>query len=464
MLFPLLEFLEEKKIYNVAHVSQARLDLLKPTNMVDYAMDIYKSLHNTEECPDDMEARREEVCQKMERLKEETMPLIGKMEEYLLTEEIMEVALEGAGGAGAERLSPAFVGLLFQKLVERMQSEDRLTPQAFQAACGLSEDLLESLYHLSKFQYDCGDYELARAMLMLYLSITQNTQTERGFNALWGKFACEILNENWEAAVQEMMNLKQAIEDKPGSTALQQLQQRSWLLHWSLFVFFTHPQGRDMIIRLFFEEKYLQAIQTNCPWLLRYLTTAIIVNKRGQDVLKDLVKVIQQEDHSYSDPVTRFLECLLVNFDFDGAQAQLHQCETVLVSDFFLCSVAQEFMEEARLFIFETYCRIHRKIDLNMLAQRLALNQPEAAEKWIVDLIRGALLDAKLSSEDNTVVMGGTTPSIHQQVIERTKDLVTRSYLLSNNLEKMLVEEQNDVGQGHAVMGGYDQGGGRGRY
>lgn len=40
----------------------------------------------------------------------------------------------------------------------------------------------------------------------------------------------------------------------------------------------------------------------------------------------------------------------------------------------------------------------------------------EAAEKWIVDLIRGSKLDAKIDSRDNNVVMGGTFPSVYQQV------------------------------------------------
>ncbi len=40
--------------------------------------------------------------------------------------------------------------------------------------------------------------------------------------------------------------------------------------------------------------RYLNAIQTMCPHILRYLTTAVITNKRRRTVLKDLVKVIQQ--------------------------------------------------------------------------------------------------------------------------------------------------------------------------
>lgn len=75
--------------------------------------------------------------------------------------------------------------------------------------------------------------------------------------------------------------------------------------------------------------RYLNAIQTTCPHILRYLTTAVITNKRRRTVLKDLVKVIQQESYTYKDPITEFLECLYVNFDFDGAQQKLRECETV---------------------------------------------------------------------------------------------------------------------------------------
>jgi hypothetical protein len=46
-------------------------------------------------------------------------------------------------------------------------------------------------------------------------------------------------------------------------------------------------------------------------------------------VLKDLIKVIQQEQYCYKDPITEFLECLYVNYDFEGAQRKLCECEEV---------------------------------------------------------------------------------------------------------------------------------------
>lgn len=49
-----------------------------------------------------------------------------------------------------------------------------------------------------------------------------------------------------------------------------------------------------------------------------------------------------------------------MHYDFDGAQQKLVECETVIEQDYFLTAIKAEFLESARLFIFETYCRIHQ--------------------------------------------------------------------------------------------------------
>ena len=40
----------------------------------------------------------------------------------------------------------------------------------------------------------------------------------------------------------------------------------------------------------------------------------------------------------------------------------------MLENDYFLAALKDDFVENARLFIFETYCRIHQCIDMRMLA------------------------------------------------------------------------------------------------
>lgn len=37
--------------------------------------------------------------------------------------------------------------------------------------------------------------------------------------------------------------------------------------------------------------------------------------------------------------MTKFLTCLYVDYDFEGAQQQLQECETVLDNDFFLTAL-----------------------------------------------------------------------------------------------------------------------------
>lgn len=69
-----------------------------------------------------------------------------------------------------------------------------------------------------------------------------------------------------------------------------------------------------------------------CPHILLYLTTAVTTSenvRKHRQMGKDLVKVTQQESYTHKDPITEFVECLYVNFDFDGAQKKLRECESV---------------------------------------------------------------------------------------------------------------------------------------
>jgi len=161
-------------------------------------------------------------------------------------------------------------------------------------------------------------------------------------------------------------------------------------------------------------------------------------------MLKELIKVIQQEQHSYKDPITEFLQCLYVNYDFDGAQQKLVECEQVILNDPFLgkrveegnfvtVPLRAEFLENARLFIFETYCRIHRCIDISMLAQRLNMSYDEA-ELWIMNLVRSSKLDARIDSVSGTLIMTTNHINVHEQIIESMKGLNMRTYMLAKNI------------------------------
>lgn len=73
----------------------------------------------------------------------------------------------------------------------------------------------------------------------------------------------------------------------------------------------------------------------------------------------------------------------------------------------------------------------------SMLADKLNMS-PEEAERWIVNLIRQARLDAKIDSKLGHVVMGTQAVSPYQQLIEKTKAMTIRCQVLSMNIEKKL--------------------------
>jgi translation initiation factor 3 subunit E len=302
------------------------------------------------------------------------------------------------------------------------------------------DETIPILYKFAKFQYDCGGYEKTSSILDAYRILVPNHDKHIG-DCLWGKLASDILTQNWEQSLNNLNQLRDWIDKNEKDTnSLQTLQQRSWLIHWGLYVYFHHPKGRELLIDLFFthgHESYLNAVQTTCPHILRYITAAAIISKRRKNIMKDLVKIIQQESYNYRDPITELVECLYVNFDFDGAQVKLRKCDEVLSNDFFLAAFHDEFIENARLFSFETFCRIHQCITINMLAEKLNMSMEEA-EKWIVDLIRNARLDAKIDSKLGHVVFGAQAISPYQQIIEKTKALTMRANAISVSIDKKI--------------------------
>jgi hypothetical protein len=50
---------------------------------------------------------------------------------------------------------------------------------------------------------------------------------------------------------------------------LRQLQQRTWLLHWALFIFWNVDDGCTQLLELFLHDMFTVAMQVNSPHLLR---------------------------------------------------------------------------------------------------------------------------------------------------------------------------------------------------
>ncbi|XP_075224581.1 eukaryotic translation initiation factor 3 subunit e [Lycorma delicatula] len=422
LVLTLLEYLTANKIYDKNELLHIKLEVLDKTNLIDYAIDIYKALHNKDSEPSPEAVamqqsfleRRQQVLNHLQVLQSEVTVILN-----LLRDENVHKSME------TMRDAKAFSNYLIKSFDFKFE-------------------MIESMYKFAKFQYECGNYSLSSNYLYFYLVVMPPTD-KNYLNVLWGKLASEILLQNWEAALEDLTKLREFIDGNTFGSSLQLLQQRTWLIHWSLFVFFNHSKGRDLIIDMFlYKPNYLNAIQTMCPHILRYLATAVIINRSRRSALKDLVKVIQQESYTYKDPITEFLEHLYVNFDFEGARQKLHECEAVLLSDFFLVACLEEFVENARLMIFETFCRIHQCISISMLAEKLNM-KPDVAECWIVNLIRNARLDAKIDSKLGHVVMGTPPLSPYEQLLEKIDSLSVRSEALQAVIERKVKAHNQDV-------------------
>lgn len=78
MMFPLLEYMDGLIAdgtvrYSPQDVAAARLALLRPTHMVDYAIDIYKTVHpdtKDEDIPAEMQEQKTSVYQRLGELEE----------------------------------------------------------------------------------------------------------------------------------------------------------------------------------------------------------------------------------------------------------------------------------------------------------------------------------------------------------------------------------------------------------
>uniref|UniRef100_A0A1I8F3G3 PCI domain-containing protein n=1 Tax=Macrostomum lignano TaxID=282301 RepID=A0A1I8F3G3_9PLAT len=266
---------------------------------------------------------------------------------------------------------------------------------------------------------------------------------------------------------------------------LQLLQQRTWLLHWSLFVFFNYKEGdkdgTELLIDMFLDKDYLNAIQTLAPHLLRYLAVCVIMNRsRKKRNFSDLIRVIQtgfealamkpirvgksalfksvsvryvrklqrvhecvtvysicacvcsglsgmgsiaESLHLPRSDHTEFLECLYIQFDFDGAQDKLRALAQMLLSTISSCATdwTSSWSPPGTSSSRHSAGSTSQHDQHDMLAQKLNMN-PEDAEKWLVDLIRNARLDAKIDSKHGLSNYGlsSTSRPISRVLYQRT--------------------------------------------
>ncbi|RDB14968.1 Eukaryotic translation initiation factor 3 subunit E [Hypsizygus marmoreus] len=417
--FPLLAHLAETNLFPVEEVQIAQYELAKKTNMFDYAVSLFEQIYPDQEVPAEFDEKRQNAVSTHERLQQEAQAVLDVIEN--------------------------------PDVAQALRQDKNQNLQYLKDNYNLTLDQITALYNFGQFQYSYGNY--SGAADYLYHFRVLSTDTDLNTSALWGKLASDILTGSWDRALEELDTLREAIDARPPTSlltssepALVQLHSRTWFVHWSLFVYFNHPQGRTLLLETFLSPTYLNTIQTSCPWILRYLAAAAILSRKSSSAapntqtpvstrvrtaIREVVKVIQTEEYQYHDPVTDFLKELYVEFDFEKAQRELGEAEKVVGDDFFLGEFREEFLDNARYLISEAYCQIHQKIDIGDLSERLNLS-PDEGEKWIVNLIRETRMgaDAKIDLEKNVIEITRPAQPVYQTVIEKTRGLALRTQAL----------------------------------
>lgn len=410
MIFPIFHFLQELGIYKQEDVTDAQMTLLSETNMLDAVMDNYEK--KGEEPPQALMDRRDEILRILEVSREKVLKLLHILEDE---EKVAKISS-------------------FKSMAD-LCADFELEP-----------DIMDELGHYAKLHYECGHYPLSGELLKHYrsmIAVDAERPMSAHVNCIWGSLASFILNEVFDEAADFIAKLDDYLESSTMSKR-EVLLHRTWLLHWTLFAIFRSDKVDQKLLDFFLNDKSLSIISLSCPHLFRYVGACLILHKRLKHLVKDTVWIIHHEVNSYADPVTRFLLALYTDMDFDEAQQELQMCAVVCKGDYFLAQHWAEFEENARLLIFETYCRIHQCINIRMIASKLNM-EAEEAELWIVKLIQNAKLDARIDSEKSRVVMSKAPPSVYQQVIEKTKNLSFRSTMLLSNLEKREKERLSAV-------------------
>ncbi|KAG8711505.1 eukaryotic translation initiation factor 3 subunit E [Ceratobasidium sp. 395] len=397
LVLPLLAHLSEAELFPPEQIARAQYELVKETNMLDYAAQLFEDAYPDESVPEMFAAKREKAVSEGERLQQEAQFVLDVIEKPEVAQALRQ---------------------------DKMQNLQYLKDNY-----NVTLEQITALYNFGQFQYTTGNYSGASDYLYHFRILSTNPDLL--LSAHWGKLAGDILTGAWDRALEELSSLRETLDSRSSptsalaSTSSAPLTARAWLLHWSLFICISKnvPNGPQTFLEMALAPAYLNTIQVACPWLLRYVSAAAVLVSRHRD---EVVRVVQMEAYQYSDPITRFLTALYVDFDFEGAREALGAAEGVLEADFFLATFANEFVDAA-----------------SELSDRLNMSRDDG-EKWIVNLIRDTKMgtDAKIDLKKNEIHIARAHAPVYQTIIEKTRGLAFRTQVLGVAMGKRAAGEE----------------------
>mmetsp|Transcript_13314 Transcript_13314/g.44968 ORF Transcript_13314/g.44968 Transcript_13314/m.44968 type:complete len:459 (+) Transcript_13314:133-1509(+) len=415
LLLHLLSFIHESGLHDRAAITKYKIKVMMSTNMIDAVID------ELEHLPEDDALRQELEARDADDVDEQRQDVLDRLE---YEEEVVAEMTTFFEDSSA---------------VAELRNDHKLTVANLEAEYNITAAMVDKFYELARYKYDCGLYNECEQMLQHFLQLKQ-TPPERVLSAYWGRLACRLLEKMWDGAMEDVRAIRELVDTR-GMAPAEQLAQRSWLLHWALFIFFNKQGGTDDLLDFFLDQSNMQTVENCCPWLLRYFIAAVVLSRRRRAAMRGVVMgEIRQVSYMYTDAFCRFMTLLFDDFDFHAAQDMLLECERVARADFFLHAHADAFMDESKKLIFETFCQVHCEVDLGDLAQRLNMTQAEA-EKSMVDLVVSSTLDARIDSSANRAVIKPPMRASQQRLMDRARDLTHRSTILAQNLQRVTSEQ-----------------------
>jgi translation initiation factor 3 subunit E len=204
------------QLYDTKDLLTSKITLASATKMMDFYAGEYKALHGKE--PENLEANKNAVYAELQA----SQAAVGNLLNVLNDE---------------------------NHVAETLAKDELFTQAHLAAEYQVTSENIDALYTFAKLNFDCGRYRDSADYLYYYRLLRSTSDYgEQNFQALWGKLASEILMVNGDAAYLDLVALKEAIDQRIHVAPYLQLQQRAWLVTWSLFVFFNIPDGRVKMI------------------------------------------------------------------------------------------------------------------------------------------------------------------------------------------------------------------------